>query len=438
MLLHFPTCYQVLMHLRFLTVAAATSSAVAWNMAPVRSIQARVQGDTPVYNAAHDAFVSSYYKTFEDQYNGVMDTVNLASVEGALKYVQSECIASPTPDCQRKNNVKNIVFYDITIVQPNASLAQFQTNQAVYPEYGPYLAMDSGACTASGSTLPTECLQYNGLNGTANLGPFVGGVTSTADARALYPNTIWFSYPNSCVQSTWSTKTAACRQQFTGGLCPFGVKPDGVKCTYSYTILGWVALDDVVGITSMTNLNTNAPFKDFKEFCTAKKIEFGVTTAANGSFVDVQSDLTFWDNPNDVAANTARAQAVVDMYTKTQKAPMKPLPTIEALNAANPPCYKNAKRCYDAPFGCRRSLYAQVCEVCTSASPDCVVKDPSYTFPALVLATAPPTTAPPAGAPGAPGAAGNSNNNNGPKASSASTMLPAVGAMAVAVAAMLQ
>ncbi|KDO16901.1 hypothetical protein SPRG_17635, partial [Saprolegnia parasitica CBS 223.65] len=38
---------------------------------------------------------------------------------------------------------------------------------------------------------------------------------------------------------------------------------------------------------------------------------------------------------------------------------------------------------------------AHVCEVCTSASPNCVMKNPSYTFPALKLATAPPTIAPP-------------------------------------------
>ncbi|KDO32269.1 hypothetical protein SPRG_02748 [Saprolegnia parasitica CBS 223.65] len=415
------------MHLRFLTLAAATSSAAAWNMAPVRSIQARIQGDTPVYDAAHDAFVSSYYKNFEDQYNGVMDTVNLASVEGALKYVQSECIASPTPDCKRKNNVKNVVFYDMTIVQPNASLAQFQQNEAVYPEYGPYLAMDSGACTASGATLPTECLQYNGLNGTANLGPFVGGVTSTADARALYPNTIWFSYPNSCVQTPWSGKTPACRQQFAGGLCPFGVKPDGVKCTFSYTILGWVALDDVVGITSMTNPTTKAPFANYSEFCNAKLTEFSASLLPNNSWGEVTSNLTFWKSPNDPAANQARAQVVVETYSKKLSGNMVAIPTIEALTAANPPCYKNYKACYDAPFGCRRVLYAQVCEVCTSAAPDCVVKDPSYTFPALTLATMPPTmaptTVPATKAPGAPATSGSSQGGStpAPKASDASS-----------------
>ncbi|KDO15953.1 hypothetical protein SPRG_18493, partial [Saprolegnia parasitica CBS 223.65] len=300
------------------TIAAAgLLPAHAWNMAPVRSIQARAQGDTPVWDATNKAYVSAYGKTFADQYTAVLDTVNTASVEGVLKYVQSECINAPDLQlCQRKNKVKNIVFYDITIAQPNASLAQFATNTAVYPEYGPFLAMDGGACTASGTSLPTECLEYNGLNGTVNLGPFVGGVPSTADARALYPNTIWFSYPNSCVQTPWSGKTPACRQQFTGGLCPFGVKPDGVKCTYSYTILGWVALDDVVGITSMTNPTTKAPFANYSEFCNAKLTEFSASLLPNNSWGEVTSNLTFWKSPNDPAANQARAQVVVETYSK--------------------------------------------------------------------------------------------------------------------------
>ncbi|OQS06613.1 hypothetical protein THRCLA_20337 [Thraustotheca clavata] len=383
------------MHVSICVGALLASSTAAWNMEPVRSIQARVQGDTPVWNSTNNAYVSAFGSTFNDQYTAVLDTVNLASVEGVLKYVQSECIASPTDQCQRKNKVKNIVFYDITFAQPNATLAAFGTNTNVYPEYGPYLAMDSGACTAtSGSTLPTECLEYNGLNGTINLGSFVGGVPSTADARALYPNTIWFSYPNSCVHQPWSKKTPACRQQFTGGLCPFGTKPDGISCTFSYTILGYISLDDLVGITKLNNTATGKPFKDFNEFCLAKKVEFNATTATNGSFVDVKSDLTFWDNPNDVDANAARAKVVVDLYTANIKTPMTALPSIDSLTASNPPCYKNSRRCYDAQFGCRRKLYAQVCEVCTSAASDCVVKDPSYTFPTLVVPTLPPTIAP--------------------------------------------
>ncbi|EQC27745.1 hypothetical protein SDRG_14494 [Saprolegnia diclina VS20] len=411
-------------------LAAALPAILAWNMAPVRSIQARAQGDTPVWDAAHKAYVSAYGKTFDDQFAAVMDTVNLASIEGVLKYVQSECINAPNLQlCQRKNQVKNIVFYDITMVQPNASLAQFATNTDVYPEYGPFVAMDSGACTPAGTSLPLPCLQYNGLNGTVNLGPFVGGVPQSLDGRALYPNTIWFSYPNSCVQSKWSGKSPACRELFKGGLCPFGVQPDGVKCTFSYSILGYLALDDLVGITSMTNPATSAPFANYSQFCNAKLTEFSATLLPNNSWADVKSDLTFWNNPNDPTANQARAAALVSTYAKKMASTMGAIPTIKELTAANPPCYKNSKICYDAPFGCRRTLYAQVCEVCTEASPDCVVKDSSYTFPSLTLPTLPPTTTT------APVSGSSSGAHSvSQQTASDATSLQSVGAVAVATA----
>nr|AIG56132.1 secreted protein [Achlya hypogyna] len=372
------------------TLSTLAVLANAWTMEPVRSIQARAQGDTPVWDAAHSAYVSAYGSTFDGQFAAVMDTVNLASIEGVLKYVQSECINAPNLQlCQRKNQVKNIVFYDITIVQPTNSIAQFATNTDVYPEYGPFVAMDAG------TSLPLPCLQFNGLNGTVDLGPFVGGVPQTADARALYPGTIWFSYPNSCVQSPWAKKTPACREAFKGGLCPYGVKPDGVKCTFSYSILGYLALDDLVGITSMKNPATDANFANYSQFCNAKLTEFSATLLPNNSWADVSSSLTFWNNPNDPVANKARADAVVTTYAAKMAAPMKAIPTLAALTAANPPCYKNSKICYDAEFGCRRTLYAQVCQVCDSPAADCVVKDPSYTFPKLTLPTLPPTTTAP-------------------------------------------
>ncbi|KAE8964008.1 hypothetical protein PR003_g30380, partial [Phytophthora rubi] len=88
----------------------------------VTSLQARVQGDMPQWNADKQRFVSEYYSTFDTKYRAVLDTVNMAAVEGALKYVQAECINKPViADCKRKNNIKYVVFYQTTVVQPAAS-----------------------------------------------------------------------------------------------------------------------------------------------------------------------------------------------------------------------------------------------------------------------------------------------------------------------------
>ncbi|ETO70411.1 hypothetical protein F444_13078 [Phytophthora nicotianae P1976] len=48
----------------------------------VTSLQARVQGDMPQWNADNQRFVSEYYTTFDEQYRAVLDTVNMAAVEG--------------------------------------------------------------------------------------------------------------------------------------------------------------------------------------------------------------------------------------------------------------------------------------------------------------------------------------------------------------------
>ncbi|GAB9476145.1 hypothetical protein Gpo141_00013215, partial [Globisporangium polare] len=86
------------------TVSAATEAPVAsissvsstsasnWKFSPVTLVQARVQGNLPVWDAEHKVYISSFGSSFEAKYLGVLDTVNTAAVEGAFKYVQAECI----------------------------------------------------------------------------------------------------------------------------------------------------------------------------------------------------------------------------------------------------------------------------------------------------------------------------------------------------------
>ncbi|EGZ08659.1 hypothetical protein PHYSODRAFT_524334 [Phytophthora sojae] len=349
----------------------------------VTSLQARVQGDMPQWNADKQRFVSKYYSTFDQKYRAVLDTVNMAAVEGALKYVQAECINKPViTDCKRKNNIKYVVFYQTTVVQPTASMDFYAnaTNQYDFAiEHCPFMAMDGGQCdpNADGS-FPDVCNQYVGANGQPNLGFCVGGSLQDNEAIAPYPHNYWFSFPNSCPQSRWSDKTDACRAQYAGGMCPLGVDPDGETCTFSYEVLGYIPLDDVVGITSMVNSNTGKTYADYAEFCNAGGVELNVEVS--GSQVKWIEGLKFWANPGDSNANAKRAEKLVSAYGKVVKSNptttdggvMKPLPTIESLTASNPPCYKNSKVCAKAKFGCKRSYRSQICEVCTSMKKGCV------------------------------------------------------------------
>ncbi|DAZ94489.1 TPA: hypothetical protein N0F65_003423 [Lagenidium giganteum] len=76
-----------------------------------------------------------------------------------------------------------------------------------------------------------------------------------SDPLVPYPDTYWFSQPNSCPTLPWSKKTDQCRQDEPDGLCPFGLQQGG---TFVFDALGYQA-DDVVGITAMKNPATNKP-----------------------------------------------------------------------------------------------------------------------------------------------------------------------------------
>ncbi|KAF0693353.1 Aste57867_15685 [Aphanomyces stellatus] len=385
------------------SLALPAAAAAEWHMTRVRSFQARVQADMPMWDARHSAYVSSFGGSdFDAHYAAGLDTVNLASVEGVLKYVQSEGInrlALSTP-CERKNKMQYIVFYAVEIVQPNASLALFGADPNGVPEYCPFVAMDGGACTTvDGTALPDDCTRLFGSPTLPAIGPCVGAGLRTTDPRAPYPNTIWFSYPNSCVEAPWGAKSAACRASFPGGLCPVGSKPDGVNCTFSYAVLGFLDLDDLVGITSLVDSRSHRPYASYADFCRDasglyRGIEFQAPVDGSTNNQAVVS-LPFWRLPFDATANMNRTTTMIDLFNAKAAASrtMKPLPPLATIQ--NPPCYANTQLCLTAPHGCKRELYAQVCRVCAVAGDaGCVMAPPHMTLPALARATLAPTQQP--------------------------------------------
>jgi len=259
------------------------------------------------------------------------------------------------------------------------------------------LAMDSGRCTPlAGEKLPAECYQFNGENKQPNLGPFVGGTDKSDSDRAPYSNNIWFSFPNSCPTKTWADKTDECRSSTRRGLCDIDTAPDGVTCTFSYNILGWVPIDDVVGITAIPNPQTGSKFTNFTEWCASKNdnVEF-----VAGSDHKMTGGLEFWKDPLNKTANAARTQTMIDVYAQlvdgkikspqikgTDLAAMKKLPEVSALAAKNPPCYKSVPNCNTAP-GCKRTGYSQICAKC-EAGENCKT-DASFKFPTLAKAPTP-------------------------------------------------
>lgn len=364
-----------------------------WRFQPVKSIKVRVQGNIPVWDAEHGTFVTTFGSTFEEKHRAMLDTVNMASVEGALKYVQAECINMNDPNavqnCTRKNNIEYVVFYETTVVQPRAALAHYEKAKDHAIEHCPYAAMDGGTCSDAEGAIKPICDQYIGAKNQPKLGFCVGGELRDQDPRAPYPGTVWFSHPSSCPSQPWSSKTEACRQEQAGGQCAFGEQPDGESCTYNYRVLGYIKLDEVVGITKMQNPATKQAYTNYREFCEAGGVEFRAQVANNQ--LQVLESIPFWANAGDREANAARVQSMVAAYNQhVQKNPttedggrMEPLPQLHSLTASNPPCYFNSKQCAKAKYGCKREWYSQLCHVCERRDRGCVVAPMHYKFPDL-------------------------------------------------------
>jgi len=383
--------------------SGSTATKDSYHMKPVHVVHARVQSDAPVWNDEGSVFVSMYGDGLADGHLQAMDSVNTASVEGALMYVQAEGInyntRSEEEKCTRKNDMQWIVFYELAIRQTNETIALYDGHWD-QPEYGTYVAMDSGRCTptSGGSTsadteFPKVCYYYNGDKGEPDIGPFVGGQNEKEDPRAPYPNNIWFSFPNTCPLVEWSVKDedTSCRNKTRQGLCDLGVMPDGEKCTFNYRILGYLPIDDLVGITSMDDNETGETYANFSQFCESGGVEFKASDSG-----EWQEGISFWDNPQDEDANVARYEAMVAWYqalvngdnstnlidADTLKHFVE-IPSIEDLQNDNYPCYYNVEECASAKYGCVREHYSQICTVCNTTSDGCQVAPSDWSFPEL-------------------------------------------------------
>jgi hypothetical protein len=258
--------------------------------------------------------------------------------------------------------VNYITFSEIEIAQTERSLQYYKNDTRSLPEYGRFVQMDGGHCSIprADGVLSNECNVLFGGNNKENIGPSVGASLKETEP---YPGAIWYSFPNSCVMQKWRNKTDTCRADFPGGLCPYGTRPDGVKCTFSYKMLGYVLLDDVVGITRMIHSSTGMFYKNYTEFCQDKQNKYGGVEFELSPETNTSKSVPFWSNPFSTKANLNRTLHVINMYN--EKASLEksttPLPTIDKLTASNPPCHENVEKCSrrNAPFGCRRVGFAQ-------------------------------------------------------------------------------
>lgn len=115
-----------------------------------------------------------------------------------------------------------------------------------------------------------------------------------------------------CPLRKWYDKTAACKRAFPSGKCPgHRTLPTGeMDCTYNYELLGQIAIDDLVGMTSLVNPRTGRTFNSAVEFCRAGGVEFQ-RHARTFEFI---RGLPFWKDPLDRNMNDARTQYMIKFY----------------------------------------------------------------------------------------------------------------------------
>lgn len=323
---------------------------------PVRMVLTRATADS-----AH--FKNGKWFTDYD-----VESVNMASLAGALKYVFSETVEELAYDgnCLRKNNASFIQMYDSYICNPDAALWWYNRDRPLQygndhrqfdlGEFGVFHTMDRGKCHGS-----RRCDYLSGINDAPKLGPYVGVQPEFDDRRCPTDEAYWFSLPGACMQNEWGSKNKTCIQQAPSGKCPPGVLPDGMTCTWSATLLGQVKLDDLVGITNIAKNKTHH-YTSAQEYCKDGHFEFQRSRTTK-EFV---SGLDFWKDPTSRVANAERIQKLIQHY---QKQPNNfPLPSTEQLQKSNPPCYQTNPNCFISNREiCFRNAQ-MICQRCTSPS----------------------------------------------------------------------
>merc|ERR1719188_2967084 len=128
--------------------------------------------------------------------------------------------------------------------------------------------------------------------------------------HVFYTNATWFSLPSKCHSRTFDNQTAACEILEPGGLCE-GEPTGAGNCTWNYTLIGHIELDDLIGV----------PLKTLHE---AGGREYN-------PFTDKGIKLDFWDGINNTKNNTERVRKLLKLFetkfpNQTKDKDMRPPP----------------------------------------------------------------------------------------------------------------
>lgn len=248
-----------------------------------------------------------------------LGNTNAASAGGVLGYLHSEVIPSfaVPPTGRRLNDIDAIAVFEVHL--RNGSGARIfhsydPPSEAIL--FGPYMAFNNGVA------MPPQARDQ-----IARFGAYVGIQDQGNHPRHAYPGD-WFSFVGACPLSPWRRNDVTGQREKPSpcptpialeDICPASGRPDGTpSCQYTYTYLGYVRLDDLVGITSKAHPLCKEGEKkracvDYTDFRRNGGIEYsaGPSTMVDCAGKQVpESGLPFWRGRCDPKKARARIRAL--------------------------------------------------------------------------------------------------------------------------------
>jgi hypothetical protein len=259
-----------------------------------------------------------------------LGNTNAASAGGVLGYLHSEVIPSfaVPPTGRRLNDIDAIAVFEIHVL--NVRVAR------IFPSYdppgnvnlfGPYMAFNNGVA------MPPQARDQ-----IVSFGAYVGIQDQANHPRHAYPGD-WYSFVGACPLSPWKRNDVTGQREKPSpcptslpleGICPASGAPDGTPlCQYTYSYLGYVRLDDLVGITSKAQPlcqegGQKRACVDYTDFQRNGGIEYsaGPSTRVDCAGDQVpESGLPFWRGRCDPEKALARIRALTRAPLVVQKRP---------------------------------------------------------------------------------------------------------------------
>ncbi|HSY47487.1 MAG TPA: hypothetical protein VLC46_01625 [Thermoanaerobaculia bacterium] len=300
--------FPIVSFLWFLGIAAAPSASFSQpSPPPVTSFR--------VYRAIDSRFLGG---SLGDAGTRLGNT-NAASAGGVLGYLHTEVIPSfaVSKTGLRHNNIDAIAVFEVHVLNVRrARLIAPNDPPGNMNLFGPFMAFDRGM--AMPPPAREQIMSY---------GAYVGIQDQANNPRHAYPGD-WYSFVGVCPLSPWTTgengygdKPSPCpTTPALEGICPAaGAAPDGTPlCQYTYSYLGYVPLDDLVGITSKAHPlcqegGTPRACVDYADFRRNGGIEY---SAGPNDAVECagekgpESGLPFWRGRCDPEKALARIRAL--------------------------------------------------------------------------------------------------------------------------------